>query len=101
MLNINLATLPNQSLSVTINQVLYDLRFFLTSNVMCCDLAINSIPILSCMRLVAGSFIIPYKYLQNGNFIITTLNDELPYYTQFNSTQFLVFLTNAEIQALA
>jgi hypothetical protein len=99
-LSINLAPIPNQSLSVTINQVLYELRFFFVSNVMCCDLAINSVTVLSAMRLVAGSFIIPYNYLQNGNFIITTLNGEIPNYSFFGATQFLLFLTNAEVAAL-
>jgi hypothetical protein len=99
-LGINLAPIPNQTLSVTIAQVLYELRFFLVANIMCCDLSINSIPVLSAMRLVAGSFIIPYNYIQNGNFIITTLNDELPYFDKFGASQFLIFLTNAEVAAI-
>lgn len=100
MLEINLAPIPNQAFSVTINSIHYDLRIFLATNVMCCDLSINSVAILTSMRLVSNGFIIPYSYLENGNFLITTLNDELPYYEQFGTTQFLTYLTQAEIDGL-
>jgi hypothetical protein len=98
MLEINLAPIPYQSLSVNIDSIRYDLRIFLATNVMCCDLAINGIPVLTSTRLIAGGFIIPYRYLENGNFLITTLNDELPYYEQFGTTQFLTYLTQDELE---
>ena len=101
MLQLNLAPIPNQSLSVTLNNMLYDLRIFLAGNVMCCDLSINGTPVLTTMRLVAGAPVIPYNYLMNGNFLISTLNDDLPYYTQFGLTQFLIYITPEELAAAA
>ena len=93
MREIPLAPIPDQSFQIRLTQTLYNMRIFLANNVMCCDLSINAIPILSSQRIVSGSLIIPYKYLENGNFIITTLNDELPNYQQFGATQFLIFYT--------
>jgi len=100
MLEINLAAIPYQAFSVNIDSMRYDLRIFLATNVMCCDLAINGIAILTSMRLIASGFLIPYQYLENGNFLITTLNDELPFYEQFNTTQFLTYLTQDELEIL-
>lgn len=97
MLEITLAPIPNQTFSTVLDTIRYDLRIFLAVNVMCCDLAINGTSVLTSNRLVAGAFVIPYRYLQNGNFLLTTLNDELPWYEQFGSTQFLIYLTQNEI----
>ncbi len=48
---------------------------------------------------VAGYRIIPYDYLENGNFVLITQNFQLPDYTQFGTTQTLVFLSEADILA--
>lgn len=100
-MEINLSPIPNQSFTTTLDGVLYNMRIFLVQNIMCCDLSINGVVVLTSMRLVSGAPIIPYRYLINGNFIITTLNDELPNYEEFNSTQFLVYFTQAELEAIA
>lgn len=100
-LQITIASIPDQSFTATLGGVTYGLRLFLAANVMCCDLTINNEVILSGMRLVSGSPIIPYEYLQNGNFFLITLNDEIPFYDQFNATQFLIYYTQAEIGILA
>lgn len=97
MREIILAPIPDQTFQIRLNSTLYDMRIFLANNVMCCDLSINSVVILTSQRLVAGSLVIPYKYLENGNFIIITLNDELPYYEQFGATQFLIYYTPEEL----
>ena len=99
MIEINLAPIPDQTLSITQAQTLYDLRIFLAANVMCCDLSINSVPVVTSMRIVSGMFIIPYWYLQNGNFLISTLDGDLPYYDQFGVTQFLTYASQAEAEA--
>jgi hypothetical protein len=101
MRQLNLASIPDQSFTTVLNATRYDIRIFLAGNVMCCDLSINSVAILSSQRLVAGSPFIPYSYLENGNFFISTYNDELPYYEQFGATQFLLYFTQAELSAAA
>ena len=50
-------------------------------------------------RAVAGMPIIPSRYLNDGNFIIVTDNDELPYYTNFEGDNVFVWVTNEEIDS--
>lgn len=91
--------IPNQTLSVTIDNVRYDLSIRDIGNSMCFDLAINDELILNGHRLLGESPLIPYDYLQNGNFVVIT-NDETPYYTKFGDSQFLYFMTQPELDNL-
>lgn len=47
---------------------------------------------------VAGARIIPYTYLENGNFALITQSQQIPDYTQFGITQTLVYLSESDIQ---
>ena len=38
--------------------------------------------------------------MENGNFILQTSNYEYPDYTMFGVTQYLIFATQAEIEAI-
>ncbi len=60
-------------------------------------LFINNVLILSGIRAVAGFPVIPYDYLQNGNFVFVTANDEYPIYTRFGIDQFLIYASPDEI----
>jgi hypothetical protein len=60
----------------------------------------DNILIISNVRAVPQSPLIPYQYLEAGNFIVTTDNDEYPIYTQFGITQYLVYLTQSELEEL-
>lgn len=65
---------------------------------MCCTLILNDVLLLSGQRIVAGSPLIPYKYLQgSGNFWILTEDDELPYYDRFNVDQQFIYVSPGEI----
>jgi len=47
-----------------------------------------------------GTPLIPYRYLENGNFVFTTDGELEPYFELFNVSQQLVYLTLAEVEAL-
>lgn len=100
MIQLPLSAIPNQSFSVVLNTQLYYLAIKLIGNVMAVDLSINNTIILLGMRAVAGYPIIPYSYLENGNFVFTNQNDDYPFYTQFGITQFLIYATQQELAAL-
>ena len=104
MINIPLQAIPNQSLSLQIDQITYDLRLHTCATgldqITAVTLFINNVLILSGVRAVSGYPIIPYPYLENGNFTFVTMNDEYPNYTQFGITQTLVFGSQAEIDAI-
>lgn len=95
-----LQAIPNQSFSVNVSNIEYSFIIKEANGIMAATISRNGTTILSGNRLVAGTPMIPYKYLEDGNFFITTQNGELPYYTEFNITQFMFYLSPAEIEAI-
>jgi hypothetical protein len=101
MLNIPLSILPNQSISIYLNNAQYDLRFHDCDNgVMSIDIGINNVPLLTGTRLISNYPIIVSQYMENGNFILQTANNEYPDWNRFGVDQYLIFATQAEIEAI-
>jgi hypothetical protein len=100
MQQIDIANIPNQSFSASLDGNTFDFTIKETNGVMAMDLIINNITVLLGARLVSGAWIIPYAYLENGNFLISTLNDDYPYYTEFGISQFLLYASPTELMAL-
>lgn len=100
MMEIAIAPVANQSFTVQLDGARYAFTIKEAAGVMVADVSRDDVLLLSGTRLVAGSPIIPYKYLQVGNFVLFTGNDDLPYYTEFGYSQQLAYLSAAEIAAL-
>ncbi len=100
MQTIPLKPVPSQSFSLTLDGNLWDVTIKLTRGVMSCSFTLNGQPILSNILAVAGYRLIPYDYLQNGNFAFITMNSEIPDYQKFGTTQQLVYISPAELAAL-
>jgi hypothetical protein len=101
MQNIPLAAIPNQSLSVRLDGLQYDLRLHDCGNgVTTLDITINDVPLITGTRIMPNYPIIPSKYLEQGNFVLETQNDEYPDYTRFGVTQYLIYASQAEIEAI-
>lgn len=96
---IPIQSIPNQSLSLQIDENFYDLTIKQTRGVVSVTIKINNSITVTSARSVAGEFIIQYPYLQNGNFFISTLNDELPEYNQFGISQQLIYASQSELIA--
>lgn len=92
-------TVPNQSFSITLSGNLFQMVLRVTEGVMSASVGINGEAVIDNMRVVAGSAIIPSEYEEAGNFMFVTQNQELPDYTQFNTTQVLLYYTAAELEA--
>lgn len=99
MQQISLDAVPNQSLSVVLNNVRYDLTIKETRGVMVADIVRNDVPVVTGARIVAGQLIIPSLYQEDGNFCIDSEIGAIPYWTEFGVTQFLFFFTAAELEA--
>lgn len=95
-----LQPIASQSFTVTIGGNRWALRIIETQGVMCADVSLNSVPLVSAMRVLAGEPIIPYAYLELGNFVVVTLAEELPAYSGFGVSQFLVYLSAEELRAI-
>lgn len=97
---INLQAIPNQQISYQADNNFFILTFKEINGLMAADININQADILLGQRIVSNCPLIPYEYLENGNFVITTQNEEYPYYTQFGVTQYLIYASREEIDAL-
>lgn len=100
MRTIPLSATPNQVFSVRLDDQRLVVRIKEADGVMVADVDRNEVRLLSAVRVLAGEPIIPYRYLENGNFIVLTLDEELPDWRKFGATQTLVYLTAAEVDAL-
>jgi hypothetical protein len=98
---IPLAAVPSQSLSITLDRQRYDLRIHDCGNdVMSIDVTINNEIVLTGIRMVPNYPIIVSKYMQNGNFILQTMNNQYPDWTRFGIDQNLIYANQAEIGAI-
>jgi len=97
---IPLATAPQQSLSVRLDDSRLVLTLKKVKGCMVADLERDGEYVIRGTRVLAGEPIIPYAYLEEGNFLLQTINDELPDWTQFGVSQTLLYLTVAEVTDL-
>lgn len=107
MQQVPITNTPNQSLSFTADGNEYSIRIHTTGDndeagteVMTFDISINTVVIVTGIRAVAGFPIIPSLYLENGNFVVLTDNDDLPDWNQFGVSQYLVYASQAELLAI-
>lgn len=103
MIQIPLQTIPNQSLSIQLDNINYDFVIRSmpgTSNIMVFDITIDNELIAEGVRAVPAYPLIEYKYLENGNFIVITNNDDYPDWQQFQISQFLLYASQTEIEAI-
>lgn len=90
----------NQSFTTQIGDDRFVLTLKLAIGCMVMSIECNEVTVIEGTRVLAGEPVIPYHYREVGNFIMTTQNDELPDWKQFGITQFLIYLSEAEIGAL-
>jgi len=100
MLELTLQPIPNQSFTARLGDSNYQIRIHSCQGIMVMDVTRDNIEIIKGARMVAGYPVIPYEYLEDGNFFMLTADDELPNYTQFGDDQFLFYVTAEEIGEL-
>lgn len=95
-----LAIVANQAFTVTIDGIRWSLGIKEARGVLCVDISRSGVLLLSGIRAFAGEPVIPYKYIQTGNFLFLTISDQLPDWREFGLSQFLVYLNADEISTL-
>lgn len=100
MIDVGIATLPNQALSIQLDERFYEIAIREANGVMSATLVRDGVTLISNVRVTAGTPLLPYRYQESGNFVMTTDNEAIPYWDQFNVTQFLVYLSADELAAL-
>lgn len=99
MIDVGIATLANQALSIQLDERFYEIELREANGVMSATITRDGVTIVSNMRVTAGTPLLPYRYQEAGNFIMTTDGEAIPYWDQFNVTQFLVYLSAVELAA--
>lgn len=97
---IPLQPIPNQRLRIPLSGRRFELVIKGIEEYITVDVLIDGEVVLEGIRAVAGTPIIPYRYLEYGNILFITENDEYPNWRLFNSSQRLVYLTPDEIGEL-
>lgn len=100
MIDIGLTAVANQSLSIQLDNRQYEIALHEANGVMSVSVTRDNERLVSNMRLTAGTPVLPYRYQESGNFLLTVDGEALPYWDQFGVTQSLVYLTTEEIEEL-
>lgn len=96
-IGVPLQSIPSQNFTITLDGNLFEITIKETAGVMAVSLVINGVDTIDNLIAASGAPIIPAQYLEAGNFMFLTANNQLPYYTQFNVTQSLFYFTAAEL----
>jgi len=101
MIDIALQPVANQELSIPLEGSRYVITVKEANGVMVASIERDGELIASNTRIVADSLVLPYRkqWFGFGNFMLATQDEEVPYFDQFGSTQFLVYVTVAEMAA--
>ncbi len=108
MIQIPLQAIPNQSLSIALNGINFDLTVHSCNNTpsipgtsfMTVSIVASGVLIVDNVRAVPATGLIGYQYLEQGDFFFITDNDEYPDYNLFNNNQALIYASQAELEAI-
>jgi hypothetical protein len=100
MQRIPISAIPNQEFSILLDGQLYDISLKFTAGVMAISITRDGTILISGLRAISGYILIPYLYLESGNFIFITEEGDYPEYSQFGITQFLVFASQLELEVI-
>lgn len=100
MKEIALNIVERQSLSVLLDNVMYELSFKLCNGIMAATVIRDGVTLIENRKVVAGVAIIPEGHLEDANFLILTYNDDLPYFKEFGTTHVLVYANRDEVVEL-
>lgn len=98
---ITLQQIPNQEVIVTLDGSRYKIQIKSASSFMTYGIERDGVVIIeNGNRIVNGTPLLTYKYMESGNFVLDVPDNELPDYKKFGSTQFLIFASQEEIEAI-
>lgn len=100
MQDIGLAAVPNQNFFVQLDERAYAITIHQGADCVVATVVRDEVTVIQGVRIVPGAPLLPYRYEEDGNFILTTQDDELPDYTQFGVTQFLTYLSADDLATL-
>lgn len=100
MIQIDLAAIANQAVAIRLDNQLYSLAVHATGGVMSVDITRDGETVVAGQRAVAGSPLIPYTYLEAGNFVFVTEGEEYADWRKFGASHFLLYANADELAAI-
>lgn len=97
MIQIDLAAIANQSVSIRLDDSFYELTVREAGGTMCVDISRDGTLVLEGARAVAGTALIPYTYLEVGNFVFVTEGEEYADWHKFGTSHFLLYANAEEV----
>jgi hypothetical protein len=99
---IPLLSLPNQSITLSLGGVNWEINIKLANTVMVIDVIRDDIVLVQGARLLADMPVLPYQYQEAfGNFILLSENEELADWNRFELDQTFIYLSPAELASVA
>lgn len=98
---VELQALRSQSITIRLDGLQVVLKVYEAAGGMAFDLTRENIAILKGARIVGGTPLIPYEYLQTGNYMLIINDESLPDFNKFGTTQQLIYFTQEEIEAFS
>ena len=97
MIDIQIQPIPNQSFTFVADDTSFNVTFKTTNDRTIADFVINDDIAINGIRVMPNKPIIPYPYLEYGNFFFVSNGEIYPFYTDFGISQNLVYLTVGEM----
>lgn len=102
MIEISLKQLPNQELSIALENSRYIIRVVETNTMMAISITKDDVMLIENARLLPNDFILRSNLVDPdaGNFLMLVQDDSLPDWNSFGITQFLQYIDSDELEAL-
>lgn len=97
---IPLKAIPNQSFNMQLDGGFFTIVLKETNGVMAATISLDNVVMIESYRCVAGEPLIPSLYQEAGNFIFTTQNFALPYYSEFGVSQSLIYAAASDLAVI-
>ena len=99
--SITLQAIPSQEIIITLDSRRYEIQIKDAGDFMVYGISRDGETILETgFRIVNGEPLLPYKYMEDGNFAFVIPDSEVADYTNFELTQFLIYASQEELEAL-
>lgn len=98
--SITLQAIPNQKIIITLDSRRYEIEIKSADGFMTYGIVRDGVTILeNGFRVIGKQPLLPYRYMESGNFVFDIPDTEDPDYKSFEITQFLFYLSQEEIEA--
>jgi hypothetical protein len=100
MIRIPLNPVPSQNFTSILDNVFFNITIKYIAGAMGISIQAAGEKLITNQILVPGTPILNYPYLEQGNFILLTANEEIADFNKFGVSQVLIYASQAEVEAI-